>query len=67
MTISYNSSLMQTQPFLFYQLVDVYHAVAAFGLSNIVTNCVTLCFFSYCHEYCAYALWCHCHNNFIEK
>ena len=45
MTISYHSSLMQTQPFLFYQLVDVYHAVAAFGLSNIVTNCVTLCFF----------------------
>ena len=44
MTISYHSSLMQTQPFLFYQLVDVYHAVAAFGLSNIVTNCVTFFF-----------------------
>ena len=52
MTISYHSSLMQTQPFLFYQFVDVYHAVAAFGLSNIVTNFVTLCFyFSYCHVY----------------
>ena len=46
MTISYHSSLMQTQLFLFYQLVNVYHAVAAFGLSNIVTNnFVTLCFY----------------------
>ena len=56
MTISYHSSLMQTQPVLFYQFVDVYHAVAAFGLSNIVTNFVTLRFyFLYCHETIVYS------------
>ena len=57
MIISYHSLLMQTQPFLFYQLVNVYHAVATFGLSNIVTNnFVTLCFYLfififYCQVY----------------
>ena len=67
MTISCHSSLMQTQPFLFYQLVDVYHAVAAFGLSNIVTNFVTLCFYfliaMYMYILCICPLG-HCHNNF---
>ena len=64
MTISYHSSLMQTQPF---QFVDVYHAVAAFGLSNIVTNFVTLCFYfliaMYMYILCIRPLG-HCHNNF---
>ena len=64
MTISYHSSLMQTQPFLFYQFVDVYHA---FGLSNIVTNFVTLCFYfltaMYMYILCIHPLG-HCYNNF---
>ena len=67
MTISYHSSLMQTQPFLFYQLVDVYHTVAAFGLSNIVTNFVTLylnfLIAMYMYILCIRPLG-HCHNNF---
>ena len=67
MTISYHYSLMQTQPFLFYQFVDVYHAVAAFGLSHIVTNFVTLCFYfliaMYMYILCISPLG-HCHNNF---
>ena len=59
MTISYHSSLMQTQPLLFYQFVDVYRAVAAFGLSNIILSpCV---FSSYCYVYVhtvhIYTLW----------
>ena len=64
MTISCHSSLMQT---LFYQFADVYHAVAAFGLSNIVTNFVTLCFYfliaMYMYILCIRPLG-HCHNNF---
>ena len=62
MTISYHSSLMQTQPVLF---VDVYHAVAAFGLSNIVSNFVTLCFYFLIAMYMYIRPLGHCHNNFI--
>ena len=55
---------MQTRLFLF---VDVYHAVAAFSLSNIVSNFVTLCFYfliaMYMYILCICPLG-HCHNNF---
>ena len=70
MTISCHSLLVQTQPFLFYQFVDVYHAVAAFGLSNIVTNFVTLCFYfliaMYMYILCICPLG-HCHNKFCTR